>query len=192
MNEVSNKGLRLRDFLFIRHGETDWNLKKIFQGQNDIPLNEKGREQAKRSQERIEKMNIDSIFSSPLKRALETAFILSKNLDLEVKTESLLMECRSEEAALEIYKSFGVTNYPSFIHLKEEDIESPERFIERSLKGIRHCLSQDFENSLIVSHGGTFWSLCKALEMKIIKAPNAVAIQVYKNFQNNWHYEIIK
>ena len=35
-----------KDFFVFRHGQTDWNQKKIFQGRTDIPLNENGRQQA--------------------------------------------------------------------------------------------------------------------------------------------------
>ena len=60
---------------FFRHGQTDWNLQKRFQGSHDIPLNATGREQALELQTRMAKLPIEVILSSDLIRAKETAQI---------------------------------------------------------------------------------------------------------------------
>ncbi len=64
---------------FIRHGETDYNRKKLFQGQVDIPLNENGIEQAQRAAKVVKKMGLsfDYAFSSPLSRAYRTVEIVA-------------------------------------------------------------------------------------------------------------------
>ena len=61
----------------VRHGQTDWNLIKRNQGRIDIPLNETGIEQAKIIKEKLNNIKFDKVFSSPLKRAYETAQIIS-------------------------------------------------------------------------------------------------------------------
>lgn len=61
------------EFLFFRHGETDWNQKQIFQGHTDIPLNEKGLAQAQDLGERIQDWHPDVVLSSDLIRARVTA-----------------------------------------------------------------------------------------------------------------------
>ncbi len=63
----------------IRHGETDANKKKSLQGRMDISLNEYGRELAKITAEGLKDINFDYIFTSPLKRARETAEIIRGN-----------------------------------------------------------------------------------------------------------------
>lgn len=60
----------------IRHGMTDWNTKKLLQGRSDIPLNETGRKEALLVKSKINISNIDLVYSSPLKRAYETAKII--------------------------------------------------------------------------------------------------------------------
>lgn len=61
------------EFLFFRHGETDWNHRQIFQGHTDIPLNAKGLEQAQDLGERIQDWQPDVVLSSDLIRARKTA-----------------------------------------------------------------------------------------------------------------------
>lgn len=64
------------DFLLIRHGETDWNLKNLIQGHADIPLNDKGLNQAERLGSKILERYPDiakTVYSSDLSRAVVTA-----------------------------------------------------------------------------------------------------------------------
>ena len=63
-------------FLFIRHGETDWNRQQRFQGQIDVPLNAAGLAQAERLAERLRPTPADVLVTSPLQRARQTAEVL--------------------------------------------------------------------------------------------------------------------
>lgn len=76
----------------IRHGQTDWNLKWILQGQNDIPLNDTGRAQAAESRRLVEGVHLDRVIASPLGRAVETARIVTEGRDLPMETDPRLME----------------------------------------------------------------------------------------------------
>lgn len=57
----------------IRHGETAWNSEGIFRGQSEIPLNERGLQQARATGEYLQAINFDAVFCSPLSRARQTA-----------------------------------------------------------------------------------------------------------------------
>jgi phosphoserine phosphatase len=63
-------------FLLVRHGETDWNRAGKFQGQIDVPLNDRGREQASLAAEFLKTVPIDFAFTSPMLRPKETAEII--------------------------------------------------------------------------------------------------------------------
>lgn len=60
----------------IRHGETEQNKTGVLMGSTDTPLNEQGRLQAASLRERINALEVDSIFASPLSRAVETATLV--------------------------------------------------------------------------------------------------------------------
>lgn len=69
----------------VRHGQTDWNALGKLQGQTDIPLNELGKIQARQCGEFLSKeASWDVIISSPLKRARETADIISQYIEVPV------------------------------------------------------------------------------------------------------------
>ena len=72
--------------ILIRHGETEWNRVERFRGRIDIDLNEEGRRQADAVARRLSHWRIGSIYSSPLKRARQTAEPIAAACGLEVTT----------------------------------------------------------------------------------------------------------
>jgi broad specificity phosphatase PhoE len=62
----------------LRHGETEWNRFNLFRGRSDIELSERGRAQASAAAALLSEREISSIYSSPVKRAVETAEIVSQ------------------------------------------------------------------------------------------------------------------
>jgi len=78
--------------VFLRHGEGIDDVEDRYGGWGDLSLSDKGRKQAEESIEKIKKLNIDKILSSPLKRAFETAEIVGKGLNLKVEKWLYLKE----------------------------------------------------------------------------------------------------
>lgn len=77
----------------LRHGETQWNREEIFRGQADIPLNDAGREQARLAGLALAGKGIETIYSSPLSRAMETAQIVAAALGgIEVRPAEALTD----------------------------------------------------------------------------------------------------
>lgn len=56
----------------VRHGQTDSNIRRTCLGLKDVPLNKKGRQQARELAARFKNIDIDVVYTSPLKRAVET------------------------------------------------------------------------------------------------------------------------
>jgi broad specificity phosphatase PhoE len=69
--------------LLVRHGETDWNLGNRFQGHADPPLNETGRTQARELAAALVDRSFDAVFTSPLRRARESAEIIAASHGLQ-------------------------------------------------------------------------------------------------------------
>ena len=78
--------------LAIRHGETVLNLEKRYQGHSDSPLTETGRNQVSSLGRRMAKMEFDTLISSDLGRAQETASIIAGYTGHAVETDSRLRE----------------------------------------------------------------------------------------------------
>lgn len=80
------------EIVFIRHGQTDVNKANRLQGALiDMDLNEKGREYAKKAAANFDETPFDVVYSSPLKRAIETAKIFTKDKK-EIKIDKRLLE----------------------------------------------------------------------------------------------------
>jgi alpha-ribazole phosphatase len=68
----------------VRHGETDSNLQRRYQGQSDIPLNQTGIQQTRKIAQRLSKEEIHAAYSSDLSRARETAEQIAQPHNLKV------------------------------------------------------------------------------------------------------------
>jgi 2,3-bisphosphoglycerate-dependent phosphoglycerate mutase len=78
--------------IFIRPGETDWNQQVRWQGWVASPLNDLGNRQAERLANYIRHINLKALYTSDLKRALQTAGILASNLGFEPVPDGRLRE----------------------------------------------------------------------------------------------------
>lgn len=81
-------------FYITRHGQSAWNVEKKVAGSTDVPLTDKGREQAKLLAHKIidEKLEIDEIWYSPLERAKETALTIGEVIGVPCKEEPRIIE----------------------------------------------------------------------------------------------------
>ena len=75
-----------------RHGETSWNARNIICGRTDIPLNERGKEQAMLLAERLAGVSIDRIIASPMIRARQTAETVAEKHGLPIMFDERLIE----------------------------------------------------------------------------------------------------
>jgi broad specificity phosphatase PhoE len=78
--------------LLARHGETDWNRERRWQGHADPPLNDSGREQARALARELAAVRPSAVYTSDLARSYETAAIVAGKLGLPVRADARLRE----------------------------------------------------------------------------------------------------
>jgi broad specificity phosphatase PhoE len=147
--------------VLVRHGETDWNRERRFQGHADPPLNETGRDQARALAEALGREKIDAVYTSDLARARETAEILAAPLGADVVVLRDLREIDVGEwqglTWAEIEERFpeGVRAWRERGYGWEQG-ESYERLGERVVAALRRIAAgHPSQRVLVVGHGGT-------------------------------------
>ncbi|MEX2645394.1 MAG: histidine phosphatase family protein [Gaiellaceae bacterium] len=138
--------------ILARHGETDWNLERRWQGHSDRPLNETGRAQAEELAEQLAGEPIAAVYSSDLVRAHETARIVAARLGLDVVAVPGLRERRfgSWEGLrdVEVEHRFPDAHGPP-------DGETREEMLRRVLESLEAIAAAHAgETVLVVCHGG--------------------------------------
>jgi alpha-ribazole phosphatase len=149
----------MKELLLIRHGETDHNKELRFTGFSDIPLNSKGREQAENLKDKFLSEGITSVYSSDLKRAAETAEILSGGGRFEI-TPALremnfgIFETLNYEEIMKDYsEEFNLWGSDK-MNYRIPQGESYTEMAERVLTFVGKVLESDFEKAAVVSHSG--------------------------------------
>lgn len=158
------------ELIIVRHGETDWNRLEKCQGISDIPLNENGKEQARRLADSLRAEQLSAIFSSDLVRARETAQTIADIHSLPVTFDPNLREMdQGEFEGLEF--SLIRERYSAVLRQWTTDPENlripgGETLLEvqnRAWKAFNDIYSKHTgERVLVVSHNLTIISLlCK-------------------------------
>ena len=164
------------EIILVRHGETDWNLEGRLMGQKDVPLNDKGREQAELLKIKLANIEFDCCYSSPLSRAKETARIICKNR-CNIIYDDNLKERSGGELEGTIISHWNDYNNNSTVEADEEILNRAKHFLEM-LK------NTSYQKVLIVSHNG----LLKNLRHCILEKPGKLNYD--DNNLPNGDYEI--
>ena len=141
----------------VRHGKTDWNVLGKMQGCTDIPLNKVGKKQAELVKTKITQ-KIDLCFSSPLKRAIETAKIIT---DIEPIIDERLIERKMGEFEGKSTRLYDSKKYWDFkLNYNDRGVEPIQDLFERAQSFINELKEKYNDKTiLIVSHGATVRAL---------------------------------
>jgi len=155
-------------FYIIRHGETEWNTKRIIQGQKDSPLTENGIKQAEESAKIFKNIQFDAIYSSDLLRAKRTAEIIALEKKMAVSTSKLLRErllgrfqgIKYTKFKKELKEQFEKRNQLAkqerFNFKLTKGIETDHQVVSRLITFLREsAVVHSGKKVLVVSHGGT-------------------------------------
>ena len=146
--------------LLARHGETDWNAARRWQGHTDRPLTDRGRAQAEALAERLDGTELECVYASDLTRARETAAAVAKRKGIDLRTLPELREVDVGSWA-GLTKSEAQARFPEAFerwkdgHVGWQDGETYEAMAERVTAALRR-IAADHQDApvLVVSHGG--------------------------------------
>lgn len=149
--------------ILVRHGESEGNLRRIMQGQLDLPLTEDGREQARLVAARIASMSVAAVYSSPLSRAFETAQTIAAHHALAVQPVEAFQEGSWGEAQGLTWTEVS-TRWDTAGDLPLHEVipgaETPESLRSRAAAAIDTLLDRHrSEVAVCVSHAGTIAQL---------------------------------
>ena len=148
------------EIIFVRHGETEANRLNVFRGQLDVKLNENGYKQAEDVAKALSHRNISAVYSSPLQRALETAKIICKYHNQEVKISNGLNNINLGEwqgKSRDDLKKFHPEFWNKWVH-DTENVEIPGgetlgQVKDRTVKTVKELIEENRGKTiLIVSH----------------------------------------
>jgi 2,3-bisphosphoglycerate-dependent phosphoglycerate mutase len=163
--------------VLVRHGESQWNLENRFTGWVDVPLTDKGREEARRAGEHLRRTRFDVGFTSVLVRAIETLEIILDVIgqrDLPVERDAALNERHYGDLQglnkAETAKKFGAEQVhlwrrsydiapPAGESLKDTAARALPYFEQKILPAVKRG-----ENVLVVAHGNSLRAIVMHLD----------------------------
>lgn len=174
------------EFLFVRHGQTDYNKAGRYQGWADVPLNNTGREQAKKAHAILKPHTVNIAFVSTLGRAMETADIVLHDRQRVARTNTDALWERGfgalEGEDADIVRGHYWPGTVSFRRLQgvegEHQPEAKGAFmhrIETVLSDVLECAEQE-KAALIVAHGGVYACLHRLLGIHDIAYPENAGV----------------
>ena len=185
--------------LLTRHGETDWNLQRRIQGSTDTDLNENGRRQALQLSESLllSENRPRIIYTSGMKRARETAQIVSERLRLPCLVHTGLEEMNFglwEGLTWEQVEERYPEHYQAWIadrrYSRPPEGESYQELLERTVPALQDIVNEEGGSGsdsriLLVTHSSVLISLLSYLNrtpfeemVKRYKAPNARVVEL--------------
>lgn len=176
-------------FGLVRHGQTDYNLKNLFQGSSDIPLNATGREQAHHALDHVPDVAWDVVVSSPLLRARQTAQIIAEDHDIPLgPTDPRLSEIDWGEAegrdVEEMEARYPERDFPG--------AEEPQDVADRGYNALE-SLEEQFsgKNVLVVAHGTIIRFLVSGIAQRALDSIPNGTLSILTLEGTTWGVEMV-
>lgn len=151
----------MKTIVFLRHGQTDWNLNGKFQGQQDIALNDTGQNQAREAARRWGHTEFDAAMTSSLLRAQDTARLILRHRQIPCAIEDSIQETAGGEWEGLLFTEIA-ERWPdehAAFRLPALDAgpvggETPRQSGTRTAQAVLEALT-DANVLLVISHGNT-------------------------------------
>lgn len=182
----------------VRHGQTNLNKENLMQGLVDQPLNDFGRDQARRVGRLKGDLVFDAVYASPLNRAKETAAIIAGIPLEEVKVDPRIIEVDFGIYDKKPFKKLGLKMWAYWllpeVFPNPKSVESIDSMTERAGSFLKDLEKKSYDNVLVVCHGGIIRALTGYLENKKNKIkwrpkPKNCELKVYKFENGKWTFE---
>ena len=149
----------MTELILARHGETAWNVERVFRGRADVNLNEVGVTQAELLGKHLSQWQLEAIYSSPLKRALDTANTVARCQKLAVHIADGLTDfdygewqSLPEQEVKRLYPALLNEWHSNPQRVKMPEGESLEDVRRRAIDVVDGILARYHGNVLLVSH----------------------------------------
>jgi broad specificity phosphatase PhoE len=149
----------MAELILARHGETVWNIEKVYRGRTDVNLDEVGIKQAELLGRHLGNWELEAIYSSPLRRALDTANTIARYQKIGVNiVEGLIdfdygeWQSLSEQTVKNLYPTLHDEWHNNPHKVRMPGGESLEDVKKRAVKVVNDVLSEYQGSVLLVSH----------------------------------------
>ena len=157
----------------IRHGQTDMNARRVLQSRSDLPLNDIGVEQAKEAAVRLRDIPFRKVYSSPLRRAVQTAELVAPGIPITVDERLIEMDYGPYEGMdlrspapeiMAFFRDFAHTPAPEGVEQLSSVVARAGRFLadvekEGNILISTHAIAmKGFLEYLTPESQGSWWS----------------------------------
>jgi broad specificity phosphatase PhoE len=149
----------MAELILARHGETVWNVEKVYRGRTDINLDEVGIKQAELLGKYLSNWELEAIYSSPLRRALDTANIIARYQKIGIHIAEGLIDfdygewqSLSEQRVKNLYPNLHDEWHNNPHKVRMPGGESLEDVKKRAIKIVNDVLSEYQGSVILVSH----------------------------------------
>lgn len=160
------------------------------QGLTDEPLNETGINQANEKHKQLKDIKFDAVYASPLKRAIQTASIISGFDPKDIIKDERIIEVDFGKYELKPYYFLGIKMtlywmFPEVFKHSPKTVEDKSSMVKRSSDFLKELETKNYDNVLVVCHGGIIRALRGYLEdrangLKWRPKPKNAEISVYE------------
>lgn len=149
--------------IFVRHGESEANYKRVYTGQSDIPLTDRGRVQAAAAAKHIKSNeNVSLVYASPLSRAFETGSIIANTLGVPILKNEAFMEIfagawegrKFDDLVIEFPESYDIWRN-DIGNARPDEGETVKHLYERCVKAVLEIVKHHKDSTIVIATHAT-------------------------------------
>lgn len=176
-------------FYFLRHGQTDFNLNRVFNDSVDVSLNKTGVAQCLLAKEKIKNIEFETVLFSPLKRAVQTKKLLFS--DSTIASHLMLKDLK--ECTSDVWKKMLSLEKNDVVDLffNEQNLEIDiVIFLNQTFEAITKILNTKGPR-LVIAHGGVFCAISNLLGITTVTKIDNCKLCYFSVRNGKWTLKIM-